>query len=108
MNKDRQINIRITDRVYDKLSPMANAAGVPPSTYVRLLFEAAYAARHAPTGDAALDRNVACLMLLHRLGATAQDISGVLTLDPEIIAVCLDAWREELRRELTPSEPEAA
>lgn len=93
-----QIGILVSEPVHAKLVVFAKAAGVPVTTYAKMLFEAAYAARHAPTGDAALDASVARILLLHRRGLKPAEISEVMNLPPGLIGLTVDAWRSEIAK----------
>lgn len=91
-----QINVTVSAVVHEKMGVLAKAAGVPLSTYAKMLLEAAYAARTAPTGDAALDQSVARVLLLHRRGLSPAEISELVNLPPGIVSLTADAWREEI------------
>lgn len=94
--QSHQINITVSPVVHQKLAAMAKEAGAPVSTYARMLFDAAYAARHKPTGDAALDASVARILLLHRHGVPPAVIAEVVELPPGLVSLTIDAWRKEL------------
>lgn len=96
MSERRQINLAIEERIYAQLQVLANEAGMPASTYARVLFEAAYSARHATTGDAALDAAVARVLLLTKAGVPPKTISDVLCISPEAVSRAIAAWRSEL------------
>lgn len=55
----RVIEIRLVEAQFGKLVEMARKANRTPSSYAGDLFQAAYAARTQPTGDRALDAEVA-------------------------------------------------
>jgi len=57
----RPVTIIVSELVYARLEVMARKAGRSTSAYAAELFQAAYAARCGPTGDAALDAAVAAL-----------------------------------------------
>jgi hypothetical protein len=88
-----QVNISLDGRVYAGLQKLAKTAGMTTTGYATQLFSAAYAARHMPTGDHALDEAVA------RMSKPA----AVATTDPtsaEVIAR-LQAQITDLRAKLT-------
>ena len=64
-----QINVTVSAVVHEKMGVLAKAAGVPLNTYAKMLLEAAYAARSAPTG-------VFALVEAH-IFAGADDLDGV-------------------------------
>ena len=55
----RQINLKVSEKVYAKLEKLAKDADTPVSTMAGFLFDAAYAARVKGTPDADLDAHVA-------------------------------------------------
>lgn len=91
-----QLNFAVTEAVHAKLTVFAKVAGVPVTTYAKMLFEAAYAARHQPTGDAALDASVSRVLLLHRRGLSPAEISELVNLPQGLVSLTVDAWRSEI------------
>lgn len=55
----RSVSLELPVRQYDKVAAMAKERGLPTAVFALNLFNAAYSARQAPTGDTALDAAVA-------------------------------------------------
>lgn len=90
----RQLNIGIDELVFERLTKMANAAGMPVSSYARVLFEAAYSARCAETGDRDLDATVAAALILSGSDLDTEQVARALKAPEVVIVRILDAWRE--------------
>lgn len=96
--ESQQVILSISEPVFTKLQAFAKDVGVPTSAYAKMLFEAAYAARCAPTGDAALDASVARVLLLHRRGMTPAEISELVNLPAGLVGLTVEAWRAEIAK----------
>ena len=94
----RTIHIDVNERIYQRCSDMAKTANVPTSTYNRMLFEAAYAARCAETGDIDLDTAVSRVALLFGNGFDAQSIRQATGLSETFVGRTVEAWQLEMRR----------
>lgn len=90
----KQLNLSIDQRVFERLTAMANAAGVPLTTYARTLFEAAYSARCGATGDRDLDATVAAALILSGSNLDTEEVARALKTSEPVVIRILDAWRE--------------
>jgi hypothetical protein len=91
----RQVNFDVSDVVYERLGEMAKAAGLKPSSYARMLFEVAYAARWNKSGDAELEAKVGCAVVLHAARQDTATIARALALQESTVVKIIDAWRAE-------------
>ncbi|WP_182085215.1 hypothetical protein [Aureimonas sp. ME7] len=88
----RQINIKVSEKVYENLERLAKDADAPVSTMVGFLFDAAYASRMKGTPDADLDAHVAVVGLATEGKATREQLATALGLTPEVVQRMQDAW----------------
>ncbi|WP_279480321.1 hypothetical protein [Aureimonas sp. SK2] len=93
----RQINLKVSEKVYAKLEKLAKDADTPVSTTAGFLFDAAYAARVKGTPDADLDAHVAVVGLATEGGASREQLATATGLTPEVIQRMQDAWIRVLR-----------
>lgn len=93
----RQINFQVTAKVHVRLGEMAEEAGVPLSTYARMLFEAAYAARCGVHSEPGLDDQVARVLMLFGLDMDTARIARRVGIPEHRVVRILDAWRQETR-----------
>lgn len=99
----RQINIQVSQRMYDNLGKMAGARGYRTATgMATVLLEAAYLARVSdePTGDVDLDAAVARAVLLNETGAALGTIAAAVGLSEAAVERIVDAWRKETKGRL--------
>lgn len=93
----RQLNISIDDKVHSNLSTMARDASMPVSTYAKVLFEAAYAARWNSSGDLTLDAKVgAAVVLFFGAKKDSATIAKALGVSEPLVEKIVSAWRREV------------
>ena len=93
----RQIAITVPVRVYDRVEAFARKAGQTTTGYTTLLFNAAYAARFAPTGDLDLDAAVGRVVVLWGVEtANTAEIARHVGLSEATVVNILEAWRAEI------------
>lgn len=97
MSATRQLNITVTEKAYQKISEMAAAANMRPTTYANILFDAAYAARVGSCMDESVDAMVGRVIVLWGAGIDAERIARSLDISVGWVAQVIDAWREEVR-----------
>lgn len=90
----RQINLSISETVYSRLVTHARNASMPVSSYARVLFEAAYAARCGETGDRDLDATVAGVLILSGVGLDSETVARALKTDDATVLRIAEAWRK--------------
>lgn len=94
-----QINFKIDDKVKERLAVAAKAAGMSPTMYAKMLFEAAYAARHGATGDRDLDATVAAALILSGAELDSDEIARALKCSEETVTRIKSAWDASQTRE---------
>jgi hypothetical protein len=93
----RQINISVEDKVYDKLTAMARERGYSTSSYAKIIFDAAYAARAWKSGDLHLDTLVGCAIVLWGAQKDTATIAAALKLQESTVTRIISAWRKHFR-----------
>lgn len=92
---NRQINITVNDKVYDKVAAMARERGFSTTAYAQILFDAAYAARAWKSGDAHLDALVGCAIVLWGAKKDTAMIAAALKLQESTVTRIVSAWRRQ-------------
>lgn len=95
----RQINIKVSEKVFGKLEGLAKEAGVPVTALAGYLFDAAYSARMKGTPDAELDAHVALVGLATMGGASRDQLVTGTGLPAKTITRMQDAWKRVLREQ---------
>lgn len=88
----RQINIKVSERVFAQLQKAGETAGMSATAYGKVLFDAAYSARCKPTGDLDLDAQVSAALILHGSGMDFETISRALHCSEERVERIVGAW----------------
>ena len=91
----RQVNFSIDDRVYATLEKLGEKQGYKATSYAKMLFEAALAARLGIQPDADLDAQIAAAVVLHGARQDTSLISRAVKLSEPTIMRIIDRWREE-------------
>jgi hypothetical protein len=89
-----QLNIKVDDKVLENLGKMARAASMPPSTYARVLFDAAYAARCGKSPDEDLNATVAAALILSGAELDSAAIARALKCSEATVVRISQAWRK--------------
>ena len=93
----RQINIDVDDKVYDKIAAMARERGYSTTSYAKMIFDAAYAARAWKSGDVQLDALVGCAIVLWGAKKDTTTIAAALKLVESTVTRIISAWRKQFR-----------
>lgn len=91
----KQINFTVDDRVYAALERHAGAHGHKPTSYAKMLFEAAFASRVGVQPDANLDDQIAAAIVLHGAKQDSATIAKLVRLSEPTVIRIIDAWRRE-------------
>lgn len=92
-----QVNIDLDEKVYEKLTAMARERGYSTTAYAKILFDAAYAARHGKSGDIELDALVGCVVVLWGAQKDTATIAAALKLQESTVSRIVSAWRRYFR-----------
>lgn len=93
----RQITFKVSAKVHARLGEMAGEANVAPTTYARMLFDAAYAVRCGVHSEPGLDDQVARVLMLFGLDMDTARIARRVGIPEHRVVRILDAWRQETR-----------
>lgn len=91
----RQINFSIEDRIFTVLEKHAATLGYKPTSYAKMLFEAAFASRVGVQPDVDLDDQVAAAIVLHGARKDSATIALATGLSEPTVLRIIDAWRSE-------------
>lgn len=91
----RQINFSVDDRIFAVLEKHAAPLGYKPTSYAKMLFEAAFATRVGVQPDADLDDQVAAAIVLHGARKDSAAIALAVGLSEPTVLRIIDAWRTE-------------
>jgi hypothetical protein len=91
----KQINFSVDDRVFGVLEKHGAKHGYKPTSYAKMLFEAALASRLGVQPDTDLDEKVGAAIVLHGARQDSTTIAGVIGLSEPTVIRILDAWKRE-------------
>jgi hypothetical protein len=90
----RQINFSIEDRVFVTLEKSAASHGYKATSYAKMLFEAAFAARVGVQPNAGLDAQIGMALVMRAAKQDTANIAAVVGLSEATVVRILDAWRD--------------
>lgn len=91
----RQVNFSIEDRAFATLERLAGQHGYKPTSYAKMLFEAAFASRLQVQVDRGIDDQVAVAIVLHGAKKDSATIAQAVGLSEATVIRIIDAWRSE-------------
>lgn len=91
----RQLTFSVDDKVYQRLTDMARQRDMSTGPYAKVLFEAAYAARHRQSGDPDLDARVGLAVVLLGAKQDSATIAKAIGLSEPTVLKIIDAWKRE-------------
>jgi hypothetical protein len=91
----RQVNFSVDDRVFATLEKLADKHGYKATSYAKMLFEAAFAARVGVAADQDIDVQIGAAVVLHAARQDTSVIAKAVRLSEATIVKIIDAWRRE-------------
>lgn len=88
----RKVEFTLPEPLARKIEAAAKEKGQTFPAYCRILMEAAWSARCAPTGDRDLDATVSAVLILHGSGMDFDAIGRALKVDDAVVDKIVGAW----------------